>query len=62
MVSNMKEVYEVSRDSISIYFRNERENKSGLWNNVAITVRAMFKFSIKRTTQINEEGFRESQS
>lgn len=30
VVSNMKEVYEVARDSISIYFRNERENRSGL--------------------------------
>jgi len=30
VVSNMKEVYEVSRNSISIYFRNGRENRSGL--------------------------------
>lgn len=30
MVTNMKKVYEVKRDSVSIYFRNERENRSGL--------------------------------
>lgn len=29
VVSDMKEVYEVARNSISMYFRSERENRSG---------------------------------
>lgn len=46
----MKGVYEVARDSISIYFKNERENRTGIWNNVAVNTGAMFKFNIKWKT------------
>lgn len=62
VVSDMKEVYEVARNSISMYFRSERENRSGWWNNIVRNTGAMFKFNIKWKTQINKEGFRGNQS
>lgn len=56
----MKEVYEAARDSVRIYFRNEREIDLG--NTVAINSGAMFKFYFKLKTQNKEEDFRRSQS
>lgn len=62
MASNMKKVYEMARDNVSKYFKNERENRIGLWNNVVTNVGAKFKSNIEWKTQIKEEGFEGSQS
>lgn len=62
MALNMKKVYEMSRDNVSIYFKNKRENRIGLWDNIAINIGAKFNFNIKWKTQIKEDDFKGSKS